>query len=56
MTPAEKLSAAGSVASILGFFLTLYVWWRERIIGKDVEDLKSEEENWHKEEHGKLDI
>jgi hypothetical protein len=47
MTPSEKLSAAGSIASILGFFLTVYVWWRERIIGDDVEKLKKEEEAWH---------
>lgn len=46
----EELSALGSVASMLGFFVSLYVLWRERIIGDDVEKLKKEEETWHEEE------
>jgi hypothetical protein len=50
MTLLEKLSAAGSLASILGFFGMLYALWREHVIGDDVEALKQEEEKWHEEE------
>lgn len=49
MKPLEELSALGSVASVMGFFVSLYVLWRERIIGDDVEKLKKEEEDWHEE-------
>lgn len=41
------LAAMGSVASILGLIVTLYVLWREVSIGREVHDLKSEEEAWH---------
>lgn len=47
MTPVEKLGVVGSISSILGFFVSLYVLWREYIIGNDVEKLKNEEEAWH---------
>ena len=55
MTPYEKLSLAGSLSSIVGLFVSLYVLWREYIIGNDVENLKKEEETWHKENshHGR---
>ena len=44
----EELGAAGSVASILGLFVSLYVLWREYLIEEDVTMLKNEEEAWHK--------
>ena len=50
MTPYEKFSLAGSLASILGLFVSLYVLLKERIIGADVEQLKKEEEDWHKDD------
>ena len=39
---------AGSLASILGLAVSLYVLWRELKIQKEVEELKREEEGWHK--------
>lgn len=48
------LYITGSIASIIGMFFSLYVMWREIGIGKDVEELKSEEENWHKAKEKKL--
>lgn len=50
MTPYEKLSFTGSLSSIAGLFVSLYVLWREYIIGNDVENLKKEEETWHEKE------
>ena len=44
------LSAAGSVASIFGLGVSLYVLRRERFIEEDVIALKHEEETWHEEE------
>lgn len=44
------LSALGSIASILGLLVSLWVLYRERIIEKDVSGLKLEEEAWHEEE------
>jgi hypothetical protein len=41
------LSALGSIASILGLLVSLYVLWRETKIEDEVHDLKTEEENWH---------
>lgn len=41
------LYITGSLASILGLCVSLYVLWREVGISKDVEQLKSEEESWH---------
>lgn len=41
------LSAVGSVASILGLLVALYVLWREVRIADDVTTLKTEEEQWH---------
>ena len=38
----------GSVASIIGLCVSLYVLYREIAISKEVHDLKNEEENWHK--------
>ena len=42
------LQYAGSVASILGLIISLYVLWREYVIERDVIALKTEEETWHK--------
>jgi hypothetical protein len=47
------LQYAGSVASILGLLISVYVLWREYVIEKDVTTLKNEEEAWHKEHSGK---
>lgn len=44
------LSAVGSVASILGLGVSLYVLWRERALQDDVTALKTEEEAWHDRE------
>ncbi len=41
------LYIAGSIASIIGMCISLYVLWREVGISRDVEQLKSEEESWH---------
>ena len=38
----------GSVASIIGLCVSLYVLYREIAISKEVHDLKNEEENWHR--------
>ena len=46
------LQYAGSIASILGLVISVYVLWREYVIEKDVTDLKVEEETWHKEHTG----
>jgi len=46
------LQYAGSIASILGLVISVYVLWREYVIEKDVTDLKAEEETWHKEHTG----
>ena len=45
------LNNLGSVASILGLGVSLYVLIRELRIEKNVQDLKIEEEAWHKENH-----
>lgn len=45
------LSAFGSIASILGLAVSLYVLYKEHIIENDVIELKHEEEAWHKEKH-----
>lgn len=50
MTPFEKFSLAGSLASILGLFVSIYVLIREYFIEEDVATLKNEEEAWHKNE------
>jgi hypothetical protein len=42
------LSISGSVASILGLLVSLYVLYREVAIQEEVHILKSEEETWHK--------
>jgi hypothetical protein len=47
------LQYSGSVASILGLLISVYVLWREYVIEKDVTALKNEEEAWHKEHSGK---
>ena len=41
------LSALGSVASILGLFVSLYVLWREDRIEDEVLDLTKKEEQRH---------
>lgn len=42
------LYVAGSVASIVGAFTSVYVLRKEKGIQADVTALKSEEESWHK--------
>ena len=44
---------AGSLASIIGLAVSLYVLWREIKIQDDMTELKNEEENWHKKQSGK---
>ena len=47
----------GSISSMLGLAISLYVLWRELAISKDVTALKKEEESWHKTQetqHGKV--
>ena len=48
MTPFERFSLAGSLASVLGLFVSIYVLIREYFIEEDVATLKNEEEAWHK--------
>jgi hypothetical protein len=43
------LGAFGSVSSILGLLLSIYIWWREEKIEKEVHDFKTESEKWHDE-------
>ena len=50
MTPLEKFSLAGSLASILGLFVSIYVLIREYFIEEDVATLRHEEEEWHKDD------
>ena len=45
------LSAFGSIASILGLAVAIFVLWREYRIEKDVMELKHEEEAWHEKEN-----
>ena len=44
------LSALGSIASILGLLVSVYVLWRELVLQRDVTVLKEEEEAWHKDD------
>jgi len=41
------ISIIGSIASILGLAVSLYVLYREIAISKEVHDLKVEEDAWH---------
>jgi hypothetical protein len=50
MLPFEKFSIAGSLASILGLFVSLYVLLKEFLLQEDVTLLKNEEEAWHRNE------
>jgi hypothetical protein len=43
------ISIIGSIASILGLVVSLYVLYREIAISKEVHILKGEEEQWHRE-------
>jgi hypothetical protein len=43
----QTLSAVGSVSSILGLLLTLYVLYKEQVLQADMTKLKQEEEDWH---------
>lgn len=49
MTWLMWLSALGSIASIIGMGVSIYILWRENKIETEVHDLKTEEENWHHE-------
>jgi hypothetical protein len=40
---------AGSIASILGCLLAVYIMWHERTIEREVHTLKGEEEKWHEQ-------
>jgi hypothetical protein len=44
------LNALGSMASILGLIVSIYVLWRELQLGKDLTTLKNEEEQWRKDD------
>jgi hypothetical protein len=44
------LSAMGSLASIAGLLVSLYVLRKEKVIEEDVTMLKYEEEAWHEKE------
>jgi hypothetical protein len=46
------IQTIGSISSMLGLAISLYVLWRELAISKDVTALKKEEESWHKEHSG----
>jgi hypothetical protein len=41
------LYIAGSISSILGLAISVYVLYREIAIQKEVHALKGEEERWH---------
>jgi hypothetical protein len=43
----KALSVVGSVASILGLLVSLYVLYREHVLQGDVTELKAEEKQWH---------
>ena len=44
------LDHIGSVSSILGLCVSLYVLYREIAISKEVHTLKGEEETWHRKD------
>jgi hypothetical protein len=44
------ISTIGSIASIIGLLVSLYVLYREIAISKEVHALKNEEEQWHTDE------
>lgn len=50
MTPYDKLSALGSISSILGLFVSLYVLLKEIILKDELDVFKKEEETWHDED------
>jgi hypothetical protein len=50
MTPYEKFSIAGSLSSMFGLLVSLYVLLRELVLQRDVTLLKEEEEAWHRNE------
>ena len=43
----------GSISSILGLIVTLYVLYREHIIEDDIVELQHTEEAWHEKENHK---
>ena len=43
----SMIQTLGSISSMLGLAISLYVLWREVAIQKDVTALKQEEESWH---------
>ena len=43
----EMIQTLGSISSMLGLAISLYVLRREVAIQKDVTALKQEEESWH---------
>jgi hypothetical protein len=43
------ISIISCIASVLGLAVSLYVLYREIAISKEVHDLKTEEDQWHKE-------
>jgi hypothetical protein len=43
------LDHVGSIASIVGMCVSLYVLWREVKIKDELDALKAEEEQWHDE-------
>jgi len=43
----RSINFVGSLSSILGLAVSLYVLWREIALQGDVTKLKAEEEEWH---------
>ena len=50
MLPFEKFSIAGSLSSMFGLLVSLYVLFRELVLQRDMTTLKNEEEAWHRNE------
>ena len=50
MTWVIWVGVMGSIASMLGLLVSVYVLWRELVLQHDVTVLKEEEEAWHKDD------
>lgn len=49
-SPLEKLNITGSISSILGLFVALFVLIKEFILEGEFKLFKKEEEDWHDHE------
>lgn len=50
LSPLEKLNITGSISSILGLVVALFVLLKAFILKEELDVLKKEEETWHEED------